>query len=289
MQLLHVLLDGAHALGIVDADAQVLVVVVHRAFVDVVQRQERQESVAAVAGLHLGVGREVAAQVAVAQHDALGHARGAAGVDHRRPVVGLDFALPALYFAHPFVAVGDAQLQDFQRAVLTLDVGQAVHLRLGFHLVQGWTDAIEQHLRAHHHGHGLAVAQDVEVALGVQRGIDGHMDDTAHGQGHVDEVPLRAVAAHGHHAVALFQAHLAQAVGQVVGKLVVVVRAVFHPLAVHLSGQYVILRIVLHQVVQQIEGPCNLCHIYFRFRLQKYTFFITWQKNSPPGRLSAPG
>ena len=59
----------------------------------------------------------------MAEHDTLGQTRGAGGVDHGGPVVGLYLALATLYFAHPLVAVGDAELEDFERAVLAVDLG----------------------------------------------------------------------------------------------------------------------------------------------------------------------
>ena len=103
------------------------------------------------------------------------------------------------------------------------DVSQGVYLQCGFHLVQSGTQSVEQHFRTDHHGNGFAMAQDMEVTLSVEGWVDGHMDDAAHGQGHIDEVPFRAVAAHGHHTVALFDTHLAQAIGQVMGKFIIVV------------------------------------------------------------------
>ena len=57
----HVLLDGAQAFGVVDADAEILEVVVHRSLVDVVERQEGEDAAARVHRLHLGVGQEVGA------------------------------------------------------------------------------------------------------------------------------------------------------------------------------------------------------------------------------------
>ena len=239
--------------------------------------RERSYAAGAVHDVDLGVGEEVGAEVAVAEHDAFGHAGGAAGVDHGHPLVGLDFAFAALDFGHPFVAVGDAEFEYFEGAVLAFDVGEGVDLGVGFELVEGRAEAVEEHFGADKYRGGLAVAEDVEVGVGVEGGVDGDVDDAAHGESHVDEVPFGAVAAHGDDAVALFEAHFAEAVGEVVSEFVVVVRAIFYPFAVDFSGEDVVFRMLLHQVVEQIKSACDFYHVLFCFKMQKYEKWLTWQ------------
>ena len=77
MGLGHVLLQGAHVLGIVDRDPFELEVVVHTALVHVVEGEEREHTAVRLHGVDTLVGDEVAADVAVGEHHAFGLARSA--------------------------------------------------------------------------------------------------------------------------------------------------------------------------------------------------------------------
>ena len=255
--VLHIALQGAHRFGIVDADAQILEVVVHRTLEDVVQRQERQHAIVGRHRVHLGVGQEVAADVAVAQHHALRVAGGAAGVDQRQPVVGLGLLLALLQLGQVLLAAGDAELQNLQRAVIALYGGQGVDVGLHLKLLHGAQYAAQQHLAAHQYQLRLAVAEDVDVVLRGKGGIDRHVDGTHQRQRHIHKVPLRAVVRDRNHAVAGLDAQLHKAIGHKMSVLIIVVGAVAHPFAVDLAGQDIVLRMVHHKVVQQVEQSCN--------------------------------
>ena len=111
MYLAHVLLYGAHTFGIVDADALVLEVVVHATLVHVVERQEAENAAVGSHRVDLGVGEEVGTHVAVGEHDALGVASSARGVDERCPVFGLDRLLDLLHNRRILLTAGCLMLQ----------------------------------------------------------------------------------------------------------------------------------------------------------------------------------
>ena len=205
VDLAHVLLNGAHVFGVVDADAFGLEVVVHAALVHVVEGQEAEDAAVGGHGVDLFVCEEVGAHVAVGEHDALGVAGGAGGVDEGGPIVGFDGLLDLLHDGGVFLAARDARLEDFEHAVLALDACQGEDGGRVVHLGEGGTDAIEEDVVADEDVACLAVIEDIMVVVGAEGGIDGHVDDTGHCQRHVDEVPLGAVGGHGDDAVAAFE------------------------------------------------------------------------------------
>ncbi len=227
--------------------------VVHRALEDVVQRQERQHTIVGRHRVDLGVGQEVAADVAVAQHHALGVARGAAGVYQCQPVVGFGSGLALLQFGQMLLAACDTQLEDLERAVVALDGDKGIDVGGRLKLLQGGLHAAQQHLAADQQHLGTAVLEDVHIVLGRQGGVDGHVDGSRQRQCHIDEVPLGAVVRYRDDAVARLNAQFHKAVGHKMGVFVVIVRAVAHPFAVDLAGKDVILRVVDDKVVQQVE------------------------------------
>ena len=120
-------------------------------------------------------------EIAVREHDALGHAGRAGGVDDRRLVAQLDGvgALAHLLNAHALCGTGQDALgaavqgEDMAHAVGTHGLDQ-----LG--LLRGGRDD-----DAH-----VGVGQDVRDLRGRVRLVDRHGDGTAGQRGHVDERPL---------------------------------------------------------------------------------------------------
>ena len=225
----QVLLDGAHILGIIDAAALVLEVVVHAALVHVVEREEAEHAALAGHGVDLGVGQEVAAEVAMGKHDPLGHTGGAGSVDEGGPIVGFDILFELLDYGAVFLAGGDAGLEDFECAVLAFDRGQGIDHRRVLHFLEGGPNAAEQDVVADKHKTGAAVGENVQIVVGTERWIDRDMDDAGHGQRHIDEIPLGTVVGDGDDTVAGLETDFQQAIGHVMTILIIIVGAVADP------------------------------------------------------------
>ncbi len=255
----QILDDGAHILGIVDADTLVLEMVVQRTLVHVVERQEADDAAVGGHGVHRGVCDEVGAEVAVRQHHALRVARGAGGVDERHPVVGTDGGLAFLEDRHPLLAGGDTGLEYLHHAVFALDAEQRVNLGFLLHTVQSRTDGAHQLGVVDQDEACLAMGEDMVIIVDTQRGIDRHMDNARHGQRHVHKVPFGTVGRDGDDLVARLQPHLGKAVGQVVRILVIVVGTILDPFSVDFLAEDVgLLREFLLQMVEQIESTCDV-------------------------------
>ena len=212
----EVLLYGAHVLGIVDAAAFELVVVVEAALVDVVEGEETEDAAVAFEGVDFLVSDEIAAQVAVREHDSFGQACGAGGVDEGYPVVGFDGVFEVRHNGAVFLAAGNTGFEDFEHAVFPFDVGKGVDDGRVLHFVERRFDAAQEYVVADKDVLGFAVGEDVLIVVGAEGGVDGHMDDAGEGEGHVHEVPLRAVGGDGDDFVAGLEPHFDEAAGEIV-------------------------------------------------------------------------
>ena len=267
----HVLLYGSHILRIVDAGTLKLEVVVHAPLIHVVEREETEHPTLGGHGVDLLVGDKVGTDVAMRKHDTLGLAGGARSVDKRHPVVGLYGVFKVRHDRAVLLAAGDTGLEHFERTVLTLDVGKGIDYGRILHFVESRTDAAQEYVVTHKHVFGFAVGEDMQVVVGAERGIDRHMDEARKGKGHVHKVPLRAVAGDGDDFVAGLEPHFYEAVGQIVGILIIIVCTIFNPLAFFLASKNIgLVGITGDKMVEQVEDTCyfHVCFISFFIVLQ---------------------
>ena len=222
-----------------------------------VEGEEREDAAVGGHGVDLFVGDEVAADVAVGEHDTLGVASGARGIDKRHPVVGLDGVFEVGDDRAVFLAAGNTGFEDFEGAGVTFDRSEGVDFGLLLHFLNCREDALEEDVVADQNIFGFAVGEDVEVVVGAEGGIDWHMDHACKGKSHVDEIPFRAVGGDGYHFVAWLEPQFEEAAGHVVGIFIIVVGAVFYPFSFFFTCQDVgLVGEVGDKVVEQVEGTC---------------------------------
>ncbi|MNX71346.1 hypothetical protein D3C86_1026580 [compost metagenome] len=208
--------DGVHGLGVSGAGALGEEGVVGDALEDVAQGQEAQGAVLGLEVDQVQHAARVGRVVAVAEHDPLGVARGARGVDDRGDALGLDGALPVgdlvVVLGAERLALGDevGELDDLETGALA---GFRVHdhhqaQRVGF--LGGFEDLVALLDRRADHDLGAGVVEDVGQLLGREGHVDRDVDGPDALDGHVRLDPLGAVLAQEGDAIARTHAGLDQ-------------------------------------------------------------------------------
>ena len=269
----QVALDGSDALGIVDADAQLLVFVVHGALVAMAEGKEAEHLLLMAVDLADGVAVGIEGEVAVGEHDALREACGARRVDDGSDVVGR-YGSDVL-FDYRAVLLGvlascEAQLAHAGHhgaAVHQEDVdGMVGSLDVLLHLLVEGTRPHEDSLR-------VAVVEDVLEVVPAEGGVDGNVDQACQRASHIEEVPLGAVGGDGDDLILGAVALRQKAVGCLVGGSDVVVDTVFRPNSTFADSDDIFLGEVFFQVLQIVESSGNY-HIELDFLVETLSFSV---------------
>ena len=232
MDLFQVGGDGGQALCVVDRHAKELIEVDQHTLVGVADGEEAEGD---LGPLRRGVLQviELMHDVSVGEHDALRGSRGAGGVEDRGAVGGTDgvHALLDFFLVGMLRAQGDQLLEV--RIFLAVDEGVEVFKfgDLGADLL----DLVHDDSAFHDDHPGIAVVEDVTVVLLADGGVDGHSDAADHHDGHVEDVPLRTVAADERHLVAGLDAEFDEGVTDFPSQVLIFLWTVFSPTSVFFS------------------------------------------------------
>jgi hypothetical protein len=209
--------DGLHRFGVGDRDALEEVAVVDQTLERMRQRQEGERGELAVEAENFAAGDRIRDQIVVRQHDPLGVAGGAAGVDEGREILGSD-RRGSLLEPGPIGrrAQGHERLEALPpgRCVplggADADAHDPLHFR---HLSAYGQEPLQALAPLNEEDPRAAVAGDVGGPFGKQRRIDRNQGRADAQGGEIDRRPVGAVLGHERHPVARADADLDQSPG----------------------------------------------------------------------------
>ena len=239
-----VTLDGGESFGIVDADAKLLILIVHRALVGVAEGKEREHLMLDAVYLVHGVGMGIEGEVAVGEHDALGTSCRAAGVDDGSHVVGADIADVIIDNGLPVFPGITSQLAQLAHAGQRVAVVDKPDVDVSLLCSKGSLNLTVEHGGADEDGARVAMIEDECEVVGAEGWVDGDVDEACQCTAHIEEVPLGAVARDADDFVARLIPFGQQAIGRFAAGSDVIVYAVCRPFSALAGSKDVVLGVV---------------------------------------------